>query len=368
MVVLMSNSKAESNYYRIRFAAPPVGNLRWQAPQSPQMHRDTVRNASTFGAQCPQSQLGGYGNVPSASGSEDCLYLNVYSPPNAKDLPVLVWIHGGGYGLDNGQQDLSKIMAANNNTFIGVAIQYRLGAFGFLSSDEVFRKGVVNAGLLDQHFALQWVQSHIAQFGGNSSRVTVAGESAGAGSVMLQTMAYGGSLGDSLFTNAIAASPFLPKQYGYSDMVPSQSYHAFAAAAGCQPSTAYEYSTSIFECLVSQDSSVLQNASATVSPSGVYGTWAFLPVTDGTFLQDLPSRQLLGKHVNGRNLMVGNNALEGLLFTPQKITTDEELSDWVRNTLPYSSSGDLAKVLYHYPGNDPQTRANVSTVPSGTKN
>jgi len=76
-----------------------------------------------------------------------------------------------------------------------------LGAFGFLSSDEVMRYGVVNAGLLDQTFALQWVQSYIGLFGGNSSQVTISGESAGAGSVMLQSMAFGGYLGDSLFSN-----------------------------------------------------------------------------------------------------------------------------------------------------------------------
>ena len=77
----------------------------------------------------------------------------------------------------------------------------QLGAFGFLSSDEVMRYGAVNAGLLDQHFALQWVQSYIGLFGGNASQVTISGQSAGGGSVMLQTMAFGGYLGDSLFSN-----------------------------------------------------------------------------------------------------------------------------------------------------------------------
>lgn len=77
----------------------------------------------------------------------------------------------------------------------------QLGAFGFLAGDEVYRNGVVNAGLLDQHFALQWIQKYIHLFGGDSSRVTIAGQSAGAGSVMLQGMAYGGSLGQSLFRN-----------------------------------------------------------------------------------------------------------------------------------------------------------------------
>lgn len=118
---------------------------------------------------------------------------------------------------------MTEILNTNNNDFVAVSIQYRLGAFGFLSSDEVFRKGVVNAGILDQHFALQWVQAYISQFGGNASHVTIMGESAGGGSVMLQDMAYGGTIGDSLFTNTIAASPYLPMQYNYDGFVPSQS-------------------------------------------------------------------------------------------------------------------------------------------------
>lgn len=77
----------------------------------------------------------------------------------------------------------------------------QLGAFGFLSSDEVHRSGVVNAGLLDQNFALQWIQNYISKFGGDPSRVTIAGESAGGGSVMLQAMSYGGRQGTSLFRN-----------------------------------------------------------------------------------------------------------------------------------------------------------------------
>jgi len=99
--------------------------------------------------------------------------------------------------------------------------------------DEVNGFGTVNAGLFDQMFALKWVQSYIGLFGGNACQVTLAGESAGAGSVMLQSMAYGGSLGESLFSNAIAASPYLPQQYSYADFVPSQSYYAFASAVGC---------------------------------------------------------------------------------------------------------------------------------------
>jgi carboxylesterase type B len=88
-------------------------------------------------------------------------------------------------------------------------IQYRLGAFGFLASDEVYHFGNVNAGLLDQQSALQWVQDYIHLFNGDPRQVTIAGESAGGGSVVLQAMAYGGTLGTSLFDNVIAASPYL---------------------------------------------------------------------------------------------------------------------------------------------------------------
>ena len=92
-------------------------------------------------------------------------------------------------------------MTTNDNGFISVMIQYRLGAFGFLSSEDVKQNGQVNAGLLDQRFALHWVQDYIQKFGGDPKKVTLAGESAGAGSVMLQAMAYGGKQDVTLFDN-----------------------------------------------------------------------------------------------------------------------------------------------------------------------
>ena len=104
--------------------------------------------------------------------------------------------------------DPSQLIKTNGNGFITVVIQYRLGAFGFLSSEDVKRNGQLNAGLLDQRFALRWVQTHIRKFGGDPSKVTIAGESAGAGSVMLQAMAYGGKQGITLFDN-VRSNPFL---------------------------------------------------------------------------------------------------------------------------------------------------------------
>lgn len=213
---------------------------------------------------------------------------------------------------------------------------------------------MVNAGILDQHFALQWVQEYISLFNGDPSRVTISGESAGGGSVMLQAMAYGGSLGEQLFTNVIAASPYLPMQYGYSDFVPSQSYYAFAAAAGCFSDRPYGSigSSPIFQCLQNADTNTLINASADVSQESTYGTWAFLPVTDGIFVQDLPSRQLLRKKVNGLNILSGNNANEGPLFVSPNITTEDDLVTWLRQTFPLFSTNDIAKVLYYYPSSN----------------
>ena len=110
-------------------------------------------------------------------------------------------LDGGGYGLFGAVYDPSQLMNTNNNGFISVIIQYRLGAFGFLSSEDVKKNGKVNAGLLDQHLALQWVRNNIKKFGGDPTKVTLAGESAGAGSVLLQAMAYGGRQNVTLFNN-----------------------------------------------------------------------------------------------------------------------------------------------------------------------
>ncbi|EXJ90227.1 carboxylesterase 2 [Capronia coronata CBS 617.96] len=358
----IANRTSRLNIWRgIRYAAPPTGSNRWQAPTAPPQNRSSVLSAGSFAPICPQGPDASTSiNAVNQSGaSEDCLFLNVYSPSNASGpLPVLVWIHGGGYGAGNGRQDLSSIINANNNSFVGVAIQYRLAAFGFLSSDEVFRNGVVNAGILDQHFALQWVQSYIGLFGGNASQVTISGESAGGGSVMLQDMAFGGTLGQSLFTNTIAASPYLPMQYGYKDWVPSQAYYAFATQAGCAPSLPYgAHPQTIFNCLVAKDTDTLINASATISQSGNIGTWAFLPVTDGIFVQDLPSQQLLRRRVNGKNALIGNNANEGPSFTPQNITTEEDLIAWLQLTFPLFTNDDVAKVLLYYPSSNTSTHS-----------
>ena len=170
---------------------------------------------------------------------------------------------------------------------------------------------------------------------------------------MLQAMAYGGTLGDSLFTNMHAASPYLPMQYGYKDWVPSQAYYAFATHAGCMDTTAYGGSIrTIFQCLNAQNTTTLMNASALVSASGDYGTWGFLPVTDGVFIQQTPSQQLLERKVNGRNILSGNNAEEGTLFVQQNITTEADLVAWLHLTFPLFSDDDISRILLFYPSSN----------------
>ena len=224
-----------------------------------------------------------------------------------------------------------------------------MGAFGFLSSDEVYRYGIVNAGILDQNFALQWIQEHIGQFGGDPRRVTISGESAGGGSVMLQIMAYGGSLGTSLFEQAIAASPASPMQFGYADFAPSQSYYAFAYQVGCFDGTPiFNTSQTVLECLRARDSLVLQQASAITSATTRYGTWGFMPVTDGDLIRDLPTRQLNASKVNGLRILSGNNADEGPPFTPQLVTDQASFQAFLDMTFPLFNSTDFAALYAAY--------------------
>ncbi|KXT02674.1 hypothetical protein AC578_1170 [Pseudocercospora eumusae] len=357
----ISNSTSGLNIYKgIRFAEAPTGRLRWQAPRAPVLNRSAVIDASEYASICPQQSAATATIRPSnqTGASEDCLYLNVWSPRNATSpMPVFVWIHGGGYGAGSSIADPSEMINTSGNNFVAVSVQYRLGAFGFLSSDEVYRKGVVNAGLLDQQLALQWVQQYIHLFNGDPTQVTIGGVSAGGGSVMLQGMAYGGSQGTQLFRQAFAGSPYLPMQYGYSHWIPTQSYYALASAVGCNAMKPYgaNGTQQTFECLLDVSSETLVNASATISQSGTYGTWAFLPVTDGALVQDLPSRQLARTKVNGVNALIGNNANEGTSFTPSIIETEDDLVAWLHTTFPLFDENDIAKVLYYYPSTNAST-------------
>lgn len=261
-----------------------------------------------------------------------------------------MWIHGGGYGGGDGNQFPTSIIEKSKRKIVGVAIQYRLGAFGFLASEDVKNHGTLNAGLLDQQFALQWVKTHIPLFGGNASQVTIGGQSAGAGSALLQAVMSGENESPALFSNIIAASPYLPYMHSYDDTVPSGWYRTFAENAGCgglrdDPGANIPYP---FECLLNMSSKALQNANAMVSASGPYGSWAFIPVLDDSFLQSTPGQQLKDGNVRGRRVLSGNVANEGPEFVPQNISSENDLMSWFRLNFPLFLPDEFSDLLRYY--------------------
>ena len=172
----------------VPFAEPPVGELRWQGPRAVKGWSG-VREAKKFGPRCMQAPVFGDMNFRSERMSEDCLYLNVWTPARTgrERLPVLVYFYGGGFVAGSGDEPRydGESMAAKG--VVSVTVNYRLGVFGFLAHPELTResphKASGNYALLDQAAALGWVRDNVAAFGGDPSRITIAGESAGSVSV-----------------------------------------------------------------------------------------------------------------------------------------------------------------------------------------
>jgi para-nitrobenzyl esterase len=166
------------------FAAPPVGNLRWKAPVPAAKWKGT-RDATQYGARCVQRNVFKDMVFQDTGPSEDCLYLNVFSPANAKSrskLPVMFWIHGGGYAGGSASEPRHNGDFLPTKGVVLVTINYRLSVFGFLATSELAKEAngeAGNYGILDMIAALQWVKANIAQFGGDPGNVTIFGESAG---------------------------------------------------------------------------------------------------------------------------------------------------------------------------------------------
>lgn len=175
----------------IPFAEPPVGDLRWKAPQ-PVKGWKGARKADQFGPRCMQRAVFGDMVFRSNGMSEDCLYLNVWTPAkrNNERLPVLVYFYGGGFIAGDGSEPRYDGESMARRGIVAVTVNYRLGVFGFLAHPELTKESAQRAsgnyGLLDQHAALKWVQRNIAAFGGDPRRVTIAGESAGSIAVSAQ--------------------------------------------------------------------------------------------------------------------------------------------------------------------------------------
>ncbi|HEY7807519.1 MAG TPA: carboxylesterase family protein [Croceibacterium sp.] len=198
-------------YRGIPFAKPPVGPLRWRAPE-PLPRWDGVREASKFGPACfqPKPQLSGiYAPAAPLPMSEDCLTLNIWAPKNAKNAPVFFWIYGGALTTGSSREPMYDGRKLAERGVVVVSINYRIGVLGWLAHPELsaVQGGISgNYGLLDQIRGLEWVRDNIHAFGGDAHNVTIAGESAGALSVMY-LMASPPARG--LFQKAIAESAYM---------------------------------------------------------------------------------------------------------------------------------------------------------------
>jgi para-nitrobenzyl esterase len=217
------SSDGVDRFLGIPYAAPPVGELRWRPPEAPKAWEGT-RAANTLPPICAQP---GWGDV------EDCLYLNVYRPARSQRkgrLPVLFYIHGGGLVIGySGENDPSRLAAATDS--VVVTINYRLGVFGFLAHPSLGEEACDGTsgeyGMLDQQAALRWVNTQIAAFGGDPSRVTISGYSAGGYSVCAH-LASPSSAG--LFSGAVIQSAgCLSRSLAEAEAQGSQ----FVSAAGC---------------------------------------------------------------------------------------------------------------------------------------
>ena len=191
----------------IPFAAPPVGSLRWKAPQPVQSWRG-VREALAFGPACMQDPVMANRMAPGVPMSEDCLFIDVWTPARtpAERLPVIAWIYGGGFSGGMTSAPLYDGTHFAQHGVVFVSISYRVGALGFLATPELSREsghGSGNYGLLDQIAGLEWIHKNIARFGGDPSRVTLLGHSAGGFSV---SMLAGSSLAKGLFRGVISES------------------------------------------------------------------------------------------------------------------------------------------------------------------
>src|SRR5262245_17887400 len=188
---ISDKSSGVRSFKGIPFGDPPIGDFRWKPPQLVKNWQG-VRKADKFGPRCMQRPIFGDMNFRSNGMSEDCLYLNVWTPAKTgnEKLPVLVYFYGGGFMAGDGSELRYDGESMARRGIVSVTVNYRLGIFGFLSHSELTKESTHHAsgnyGLLDQSAALQWVQKNIAAFGGDPKKITIAGESAGSFSVSAQ--------------------------------------------------------------------------------------------------------------------------------------------------------------------------------------
>ena len=324
------------------YAAPPVGTLRWRAPQAPQTWQG-VRPATSIGPSCPQVATPYHHTAT----SEDCLYLNVYAPEptpaQASALrPVMVWIHPGGLAMGAGSDQDGASLARRTGTVV-VTLNHRLGVLGFMSSRETQQEsGNANYGLQDQQQALRWVRANIRAFGGDPGRVTVLGNSAGSFSTCLH-LASPASAG--LFHRAILQSGPCIRLGAQTLAQARDRADEFAAKVNC-PAGAGQLA-----CL----RSLSPDALIAASPDGldtlrVANPWG--PVADGTLLPGRVSAAIRDGQFNRVPVLLGTTADEGRFvgysFHQQagRVMTEDDYITAAATMTGSALSGSLSRTLY----------------------
>ena len=275
----------------VPFAAPPTGKLRWRPPALPEAWAG-VRDATAAKPACLQANDK---PVPGRN-EEDCLYLNIYAPRSPPPLqsgpsglyPVVVWIHGGGYQT-GAPPNGTALVEQSGGSIIFIGINYRMGWAGFLGAEQLRALDTTdgstgNAGIQDQRAALEWVQTHIASFGGDPKRVTIDGCSAGAGSVAVHVTS---PKAWTSFSQAAAQSGMLAAWNSLPLDDATTFYQLFAAAAGCT-----DNATAV-ACLEPKGSAELAAAAAKawttrVAQADYAGNNNYAPVLDGVEVVDTP--------------------------------------------------------------------------------
>lgn len=362
-----TTSGSVSQFLGIPFAQPPTGDLRFRLPETLPAYNGSY-DATAFGPSCPQQAV----KLPDLTGlsaevvdyivnsifnailpdDEDCLTINVLTPATATStsgLPVLAWIFGGGFEVGGtAMYDGTSIVArsiALNQPVIYVSMNYRVSGFGFLASKEVQEAAVGNLGLHDQREALRWIQKYITAFGGDPTKVTIWGESAGAISAAMHMIAYDGDT-QGLFRAAFMQSGS-PIPVG--DLEGGQKYYDdVVVQTGCSDSA------DTLSCLRTVSYATLKAAIDNSPFIFDYQSLvlAWLPRADGVLFSDNPQRLVQQGKIANVPLVSGDCDDEGTLFSLStlNVTTDAEVATYLSTvTFPNITDQELATLLELYP-------------------
>jgi len=305
-----------TSFKGIPFAAPPVGELRWRAPE-PLEPWDGVLRADTFGPSCMQAEsMMAFLAAPPVI-SEDCLYLNVWTPARdaGERLPVMVWIYGGGFAAGSTASPSYAGTEIAKNGIVVVSIAYRVGPFGFLAHPELSEEsgtGSGNYGLLDLIAGLGWVRDNIAAFGGDPGNVTIFGESAGGYAV---SMLAASPLAAGLFHKAISQSGASFSTPRTGPRAPGLDMPALAIAEAEGQAFLEGLGAADIAAARALDAAVIQRA------MGPGLNTAFWPVADGHVLLGDSYELYTEGRFNDTPILIGTNSDEGALFLPPGVTS-----------------------------------------------